>query len=628
MSNPGTPWEFLGSTGNTSHSSTFKIYNNEGFFALKIILPPSPEQSDPQVVQCPLMWGKSHSNVVKVYEIFSHTWNTAELEGIFSYAGGKNVKKLLKKYGSQTELETMCIRTELCGPSLRYWLNNSITKSEVTFDTAKLQAQIVRDIISGLKFLHSKKIVHGNLTPENILFTRSDIRGDFQLPVKLGDNVFESYGSKSDRIMNEYTAPEIIINYVPSTQSDVYSLGLIICEILENITPLERKAKFLDVKKGIILSIREHPVLNDVPRVIHRATRYSKLNRYQSIYELELALFETMDADKSEKDEDKVLLQSLTSKLTLTTPEPILRESLAPCLHHVIVQFVEKTWYEAIVPMRKMNMETLTSTKYGPNEDQATVLTVLASVYREQNHPQEAVNLLKDVFAIKEHTQGKYNLSVAATLNDLYKMYAACGNYIDAKSSCKTALDILEVILDKNDLKIADQLNRLANMDLLLDKYDEAEMHYNRALKMYSSKLKPFNVRIAKTKNNLASCYVAQEKFKEAEILYKEILTRESERGFGHIEDDHQSVWQIADQIEENETTQDFHFTEELLYHAPQVTKVLQNLAWLYRHQGKVKAAKFIEQQTTITSLDDNNAVNPKFTKTCNDDQNNNATTN
>lgn len=67
--------------------------------------------------------------------------------------------------------------------------------------------------------------------------------------------------------------------------------------------------------------------------------------------------------------------------------------------------------------------------------------------------------------------------------------------------------------------------------------------------------------------------------------------------------DDHQSVWQIADQIEENETTQDFHFTEELLYHAPQVTKVLQNLAWLYRHQGKVKAAKFIEQQTTITSL-------------------------
>lgn len=32
--------------------------------------------------------------------------------------------------------------------------------------------------------------------------------------------------------------------------------------------------------------------------------------------------------------------------------------------------------------------------------------------FREQNHPQEAVNLLKDVFAIKEHTQGKYNLSV------------------------------------------------------------------------------------------------------------------------------------------------------------------------------------------------------------------------
>ena len=57
---------------------------------------------------------------------------------------------------------------------------------------------------------------------------------------------------------------------------------------------------------------------------------------------------------------------------------------------------------------------------------------------------------------------------------------------------------------------------------------------------------------MAKTKNNLASAYLKQGKYKEAEILYKQVLTRAHEREFGAIDGDNKTIWQVAEEREEN----------------------------------------------------------------------------
>lgn len=49
-----------------------------------------------------------------------------------------------------------------------------------------------------------------------------------------------------------------------------------------------------------------------------------------------------------------------------------------------------------------------------------------------------------------------------------------------------------------------------------------------------------------------ASAYLKQGKYKEAEVLYKQILTRAHEKEFGAITGDNKTIWQVAEEREEN----------------------------------------------------------------------------
>jgi len=114
--------------------------------------------------------------------------------------------------------------------------------------------------------------------------------------------------------------------------------------------------------------------------------------------------------------------------------------------------------------------------------------------------------------------------------------------------------------------------------------------------------LGPDDPNVAKTKNNLASCYLKQGKYKEAEILYKQVLTRAHEKEYGAIDNENKSIWQIAEEREENklknvEAPPDYgvwHKTAKV--DSPTVTTTLKNLGFLYRRQGKMEAAETVEE--------------------------------
>ena len=74
--------------------------------------------------------------------------------------------------------------------------------------------------------------------------------------------------------------------------------------------------------------------------------------------------------------------------------------------------------------------------------DVATMLNILALVYRDQNKYKEAANLLNDALAIREKTLGENHPAVAATLNNLAVLYGKRGKYKDAEPLCKRALEI------------------------------------------------------------------------------------------------------------------------------------------------------------------------------------------
>jgi serine/threonine protein kinase len=91
----------------------------------------------------------------------------------------------------------------------------------------------IRQIVEGYKAIHELRIVHRQLEPSNILSTNNHI-------LKIGEFSQAIYEKEAQLVMHKeelvgthaYQAPEVLENYQYSTQSDIYSLGLIFLSML------------------------------------------------------------------------------------------------------------------------------------------------------------------------------------------------------------------------------------------------------------------------------------------------------------------------------------------------------------------------------------------------------------
>lgn len=95
--------------------------------------------------------------------------------------------------------------------------------------SSKNLIKYIKQMVSGLQYLHSKNILHLNLCCENLLIKSETIKiSQFGLS-KFFSNGFNPL----------YTAPEVLIGKCPSFASDIFSLAITIFYMYYKITPLE-----------------------------------------------------------------------------------------------------------------------------------------------------------------------------------------------------------------------------------------------------------------------------------------------------------------------------------------------------------------------------------------------------
>lgn len=122
-----------------------------------------------------------------------------------------------------------------------------------------------KKVAAGLSYAHKKDVVHGNLRPTNIVFTKKNV------PMITDFTLKSHYGENNDKV-NWYAPPEPVI----SPQADIYALGIIIYQLITHKIP-ERDKKtgqlILDGMKG------RAPLI--IQKIIGKMLEKSRRARYQ-----------------------------------------------------------------------------------------------------------------------------------------------------------------------------------------------------------------------------------------------------------------------------------------------------------------------------------------------------------
>ena len=155
-------------------------------------------------------------------------------------------------------------------------------------------------VCAAVNFAHRNLIVHRDLKPSNILVTEDGIPKllDFGISKILSpdyEQINSATVTKMGAMTPSYASPEQLANKSVTTATDIYSLGVILYELLSGHRPFESKEKdFKEIYKAVLeieppppsalihtnpKSFRENPrgaVRKNIQRYFRFADRYSK----------------------------------------------------------------------------------------------------------------------------------------------------------------------------------------------------------------------------------------------------------------------------------------------------------------------------------------------------------------
>ncbi|KAA6396269.1 MAG: putative serine/threonine-protein kinase Nek3, partial [Streblomastix strix] len=168
------------------------------------------------------------------------------------------VKYCVCYYGSFVYDDDICIIMEYCVRGNLRDLIESM-KGWSLKDRKKRSFKVIFHTLTGLAYLHQQGIVHCDLKPENIYIDKDGTTkmGDFGLGVKM---LSKSYIKAAG--MKDYTPPEAFENNRMTFQSNIWSLGVILVELLTGKHPYEGKTQDETMKN--ISSGRMAPLPADI----------------------------------------------------------------------------------------------------------------------------------------------------------------------------------------------------------------------------------------------------------------------------------------------------------------------------------------------------------------------------
>ncbi len=196
-------------------------------------------------------------------------------------------------------------------------------------------AQLVDQVTSALSLAHRNDVVHRDLKPANVLLDEDGnaYLADFGIAKDIADPLGSQTGSDLILGSPDYLAPEQARREPVTPQTDIYSLGVVLYEMLTGQHPfpkgttVERMYRHLNEPLPHITSLPPE-TMDDVNGVIQQATTKNPTKRYADALEMSAAFRAAASIERS---------TSIVEQLTLREQE-ILRLIVDGCSNKEIAQ--------------------------------------------------------------------------------------------------------------------------------------------------------------------------------------------------------------------------------------------------------------------------------------------------
>ncbi|MEE6467049.1 hypothetical protein FKM82_007131 [Ascaphus truei] len=121
---------------------------------------------------------------------------------------------------------------------------------------------VIKHILKGLDFLHSKNVIHHDIKPSNIVFMSTKaVLVDFGLSIQMTGDV---YYPKDLRGTEIYMSPEVVLCRGHSTKADIYSMGATIIHMQTGNPPWVKRYPRSAYPSYLYIIHKQAPPLEDI----------------------------------------------------------------------------------------------------------------------------------------------------------------------------------------------------------------------------------------------------------------------------------------------------------------------------------------------------------------------------